>query len=245
MLIQRTNKVNTCDDNVFGVGVSACGQIGVRMWGWIWPEYCVQCGQFAWGDLNQGHCILCVLTWPDLRGKTGNALVQSRVHVPWACAGFRIPGSDSLRARIHGLKYGGNRQWGLEAGQWVAQGVEWPFGEEPVGLVPVPLHWRRKAYRGYNQSEWIARGMAEVWGVPVWTSLLGRHKFGGSLTSKGRSARQQQLQGTYAVRSPPQGQRHFVLVDDVLTTGSTCRAAAQILEAYGACWRGLAVWGLA
>jgi predicted amidophosphoribosyltransferase len=212
--------------------------------GWILPRYCAVCGERAFGDLLQGHCVLCAMRWPDVRGDSGSALVRARMQVPWASAGFRVPDGPSLRHRLYGLKYGGERRWGLEAGRWVAAGNPWPFGEDVV-LVPVPLHWRRRWRRGYNQAEWICRGMAEVWGAALARGVLRRRQHATSLTATGRAGRQHALRATYEASAERITERRFVLVDDVMTSGSTFRAAASVLEAAGGQWQGVAVWGLA
>lgn len=192
----------------------------------------------------QGHCVLCAMRWPDVRGDSGAALVRARMQVPWACAGFRVPDGPSLRRRLYGLKYGGERSWGAAAGRWVAEGNPWPFGEDMV-LIPVPLHWRRRWQRGYNQADWIARGLAEVWGVSVERRALLRRQHATSLTAAGRAGRQRALLATYEAVAERITGRRFVLVDDVMTSGSTFRAAASALEAAGGQWQGVAVWGLA
>ena len=214
------------------------------MWRLILPGYCTVCGVHSSGALLQGHCVICALGWPDVRGPAGAAMVGGRLQTEWAAMGFRVPDGPTLRGRLYGLKYGGERHWGREAGRWVAEGNVWPFKGQDVVLVPVPLHWRRKWHRGYNQSAWIAKGMADVWDVPVWAKVLRRRRHAASLTGEGRAGRQRALRQTYAANKGIEG-RSFVLVDDVLTSGATCRAAASVLEAAGGHWRGIAVWGLA
>lgn len=212
--------------------------------GWILPRYCGVCGEREFGGLTQGHCLLCAMQWPDVRGPAGAALVRARMQVPWASAGFRVPDGPTLRRRLYGLKYGGERRWGLEAGRWVAEGNSWPFGSDVV-LIPIPLHWRRQWQRGYNQADWIAMGMAEVWGVAVARGAIRRRQHATSLTAAGRSGRQRALRETYEASQRCMLGCRFVLVDDVMTSGSTFRAAASVLEEAGGVWQGIAVWGLA
>lgn len=214
------------------------------MMGLLMPRYCVECGEFEVRPL-QGHCLLCAMRWPDLRGGQGTALLRSRLEIPWGCTGFRVSDSPALRRRLYGLKYGGEKSWGREAGRWLAEGNAWPFATSAdVRLVPIPLHWRRKWTRGYNQAEAIARGLADVWQVPVDTQALKRSRHKVSLTASGRAGRQNALRDTYSAAEASAGMQ-FVIVDDVITTGSTCRAAATVLEEAGAHWNGLVVWGLA
>ena len=101
-------------------------------------------------------------------------------------------------------------------------------------VVPVPLHPRRKRERGFNQSELTAMHLARVAGLPldrqslVRTKYTERHRAGLDLLDRSRS-----VEGAFAVRGDHSiGGRTVLLVDDVLTTGSTvCSAVRTLLEA--------------
>lgn len=102
-------------------------------------------------------------------------------------------------------------------------------------VVPVPLHWRRFWQRGYNQSQAIARGLAQRLGLPCQTRWLRRVRHTPPQTSQSRSGRRDNVRGAFAVRSaaPVSGQS-ILLVDDVMTTGSTASEAARALIRSGA-----------
>ena len=107
----------------------------------------------------------------------------------------------------------------------------------PAGLdlvVPVPLHWRRRLARGYNQSERIARPLARRLGVP-YADALRRHRATPPQTALGRRARLANLHRAFRVRQPAAvAGRRILLVDDVATTGATLEAAARELRRAGA-----------
>jgi ComF family protein len=102
-------------------------------------------------------------------------------------------------------------------------------------LVPVPLHPRRLKERGYNQSEWLARGIAESLNIPVSTGNLVRGKFTSTQTRKNRFERFRNVEGIFTVLKPEELlHKHVLLVDDVVTTGSTLESSAEALLAAGA-----------
>jgi ComF family protein len=102
-------------------------------------------------------------------------------------------------------------------------------------IVPVPLHWRRRWARGYNQSQALAQGLAECLRLPCRPSLLRRLRHTPFQTAQSASARSENVRNAFHARPS----RHLrgqtvLLVDDVLTTGSTASEAARVLRAAGA-----------
>lgn len=102
-----------------------------------------------------------------------------------------------------------------------------------VPLVPVPLTARRRAERGFNQAELIARALAERWGNPV-AGLLERVGDGAPQRGAARTARIRQVQGVFGARAEAVVPYGAVLVDDVMTTGATLAACALALRRAGA-----------
>ncbi|MBP3954986.1 ComF family protein [Gemmata sp. G18] len=106
----------------------------------------------------------------------------------------------------------------------------------PVDLVcPIPLHWWRKWSRGYNQAEAIARELASGLGVSFDPSLLIRIRHSTQHTQASRTARLENMRGAFRVRAGARlVGRTVLLIDDVMTTGSTASEAARTLRAAGA-----------
>lgn len=121
----------------------------------------------------------------------------------------------------------------VEARPWLAEEA----ARTPAAvLVPVPLHWRRRAARGYNQSDDLARGLAGRLGLAR-TDVLRRDRPTAHLVGMGRADRARQLRGAFSVhrqKAAAMKGRTVFLVDDVLTTGATCGAAARALKQAGA-----------
>lgn len=107
---------------------------------------------------------------------------------------------------------------------------------EQVVVVPVPLHWSRLLRRGYNQSESLAQGLCQALRRPLRRALR-RVRATPKLAGRSRSERARLIQDAFRVnffsRRAIAG-RTVLLVDDVLTTGATCSAAAQALKRAGA-----------
>jgi ComF family protein len=105
----------------------------------------------------------------------------------------------------------------------------------PRAVLPIPLHWRRKMWRGYNQSATIANGLARVLGIPMLNNVLRRIRATPSQQGLSPTARRGNMQGAFLARTNSTVvNQTVVLVDDVLTTGTTASAAAKALQKAGA-----------
>ena len=101
-------------------------------------------------------------------------------------------------------------------------------------IVPVPMHPRKKRQRGYNQSELIARQLGEFLNMEVRTDILKKTRYTRPQSKLKRNDRLHNLEGAFSV-SPDvfvEGKR-ILLVDDVLTTGTTINTCAKILKDKG------------
>jgi ComF family protein len=102
-------------------------------------------------------------------------------------------------------------------------------------LVPVPLHPHRRAERGYNQAELLARAIATRSTAPLATGLLTRRRDTPRQTGLPAAQRRRNVSGAFVVTRPERVRgRVLVLVDDVCTTGATLRACAEALRQAGA-----------
>jgi ComF family protein len=106
-------------------------------------------------------------------------------------------------------------------------------GERLDLVMPVPLHWQRRWWRGYNQSAALATGIAEVLRLPCVQSRLRRIRATPFQTRQTLEGRRENVRGAFRCRGRLHG-RCVLLVDDVLTTGSTASEAAGALKAVGA-----------
>ncbi|WP_111658053.1 ComF family protein [Isoalcanivorax indicus] len=116
-----------------------------------------------------------------------------------------------------------------------------PGAQRPDLLVPVPLHWRRLWWRGFNPAWQLAHAAGTRLGIPA-RPVLARHRPTPSQQGLTAAARRRNLTRALRITQPIDG-LHIALIDDVVTTGSTARVASQVLLDGGA--SRVEVWALA
>ncbi|MCB1510501.1 MAG: ComF family protein [Hyphomicrobiaceae bacterium] len=141
-----------------------------------------------------------------------------------------------VRDLIHGLKYADRHDARRLFGNWLAVSASELLADAEL-LVPVPLHARRLLARRFNQSAILASELARRCGVPLRVDVLQRRRHTASQVGLTRDQRRQNLQGAFHV--PDAARRHIegrtvLLVDDVITTGTTINACARTLKRAGA-----------
>ena len=134
-----------------------------------------------------------------------------------------------LRQLIHLYKYGRVKTLAWPLSGLLAQAM--PRDEAFDATVPVPLYWRRRLQRGFNQAELLARGLSRRTGIPV-VKALGRLRPTPAQAGLSNSARRQNVSQAFRARGV-QGKR-ILLIDDVMTTGATAASCAAALKQAGA-----------
>ncbi|MBS4059609.1 MAG: ComF family protein [Bacteroidetes bacterium] len=201
----------------------------------FYPEVCPSCGNL----LNRDEKTIC-LSCRFLMPKTGYEIVADnpiarmfwgrvRLNAVSACYFFAKKGR--VQPLIHELKYKSNRDAGHFLGIEMAKEIiQSPLYEGVDFIVPVPLHPKKIKIRGYNQSEVIAVGMRSVMNKPINKDVLVRQIATASQTKKSREARWQNVKDIFVLHNPELFEgRHILLIDDVITTGSTIEACANVL----------------
>jgi ComF family protein len=138
----------------------------------------------------------------------------------------------TLRKLVHLLKYGGIRPLAKPLGDYLARAL--PREQHFDLAVPMPLHWRRRWQRGFNQAELLAREIARRWNAPV-RKVVRRIRFTPSQAGLSLAQRRLNVRGAFAAKRGIRldGMR-VLLVDDVLTTGASAGACARALKRAGA-----------
>lgn len=213
--------------------------------GLLFQERCCGCRQ--WG--GAALCPACDAAWPVLSGPVcarcalplaGEACRACERHAPLyrhAVAAGAYTGV--VREALHALKYRGQRAAAGPLAERVARSPNFPAGDWLV--VPVPLTAKRRRERGFNQAALLGRAIARLRRLP-YADALARTVETTPQHGLSRDARQRNLAGAFACRKPVSGRR-VLLVDDVLTTGATVDAAAEVLLAAGAVEVAIAVVG--
>jgi ComF family protein len=202
----------------------------------FFPRLCALCKE----PLIEGEeqiCLKCLCDLPhtDYLYEDDNPVFRlfiGKAYIEKATAFLRYEKGGGVQQLILAFKYYGNRDLAYRMGRKFALALQSHAGYTHADfLIPVPLHPRKKRQRGYNQSEWICRGMASVWHIPVNTSVLKRKTFTLTQTYKTFFNRWRNVRETFVLSDPTilQG-KHLILVDDVITSGSTiAECAARLL----------------
>jgi ComF family protein len=129
------------------------------------------------------------------------------------------------------IKYHGNQKLGRWMGTHLAQEIlPSGFFDGIDFLIPVPLHPKKLRQRGFNQAERLAQGISEITHIPVETTNLYRGRANETQTKKSLYERWKNTQGIFQIHDTQSFEnKHLLLIDDVLTTGSTLEACAQAL----------------
>jgi ComF family protein len=137
-----------------------------------------------------------------------------------------------LRELIHLFKYSYMRPLAAVLAQWLA--LAYPRMERFDALVPMPLHWWKRVQRGFNQSELLARELSRRTGVPVLRAAR-RRRATAAQAGLTHAQRRDNVRGAFDVPRPAAVRGlALLLIDDVLTTGSTVNACAGALKRAGA-----------
>jgi competence protein ComFC len=193
----------------------------------LFPRLCYGCG----GTLLRNEkliCIECYILIPRTKYhlQEDNPIARlfwGRCKIERAAA-FSFYSKDSrIRKLIHNL-----REVGFELGKIYGQSLlDSDFLKGIDMIIPVPLHPSKKRIRGFNQSEIIAGGFSEATGLPVFQQILERTTRSQTQTKRSRYDRWINVEGIFNVstRDAIEG-KHILIIDDVITTGSTLEACA-------------------
>ncbi|MBC5774587.1 ComF family protein [Pontibacter sp. KCTC 32443] len=159
-----------------------------------------------------------------------------KVPVRFAFSYLYFNSKGSVQRLLHQLKYKGAKELGEHLGlRYGSILQEYQYHDQIDLIVPVPLHKQKQRKRGYNQSEWFAKGIGAAMGVPAKADVLKRTINTTTQTQKNRLSRWQNVEQVFEVTKPEQVKgRRVLIVDDVLTTGATLEACAITLLAAGA-----------
>lgn len=206
----------------------------------FFPRCCVVCGR----SLAKGEeciCAMCNINLPrtNFHLRKDNPVEQlfwGKIPLERATSFFFYRKGSDFRQILHQLKYGGQKEIGAVMGRYMAaELLPSGFFQGIDVIVPIPLHKRKQRLRGYNQSEWIARGISSVTGIPIDVESVMRRKNTETQTRKSTFERWENVDGIFDLPHPDRfiGKR-VLIIDDVLTTGATTVAcASRLLEVGG------------
>ena len=203
----------------------------------LFPSLCITCGE----RLISQEKFICFNCWNDLpvtnfHKNPENKVAQlfwGRIEIENATSFFSYKKGSKYQQLIHFIKYKGLKELGYETGRKFGFALQESENFKTIDLViPVPLHEKKKKQRGYNQSDWIAKGIAAVLDKTLLTDNLYRKIHTTTQTRKNRYERWQNVEGIFGLKNSEElSGKHVLLIDDVTTTGSTLEACAfQLLK---------------
>lgn len=219
----------------------------------LYPPQCLLCDEpvaeaqalcaTCWAEAPLIAGPVCDRCGAPIDGAAGGApvLCEPCDRLPLSARGWRRGRAAALydgsaRALTLALKHADRTDAAQPMGRWMARAAA-PLADGVDLVIPVPLHWRRRAARRYNQSAALAMALAKALDKPAALSVLRRRRATPSQDGRSPEQRQRNMAGAFAV-APGAAHRIFgrrvLLVDDVMTTGATAAACAKTLQQGGA-----------
>lgn len=201
----------------------------------IYPNLCIICQKET--PINGRElCLLCLteLPYTDHFEYNNNHITKKfygRLQITHGAALLSYYKGSMFTDMLHRFKYEGAKDIGFMLGRMTGHRLikaDW-FHSLDI-IVPMPIHKNRRKVRGYNQSAEYAKGIRAITKLPIVENLVVKRLYTTSQVTKGRMARQTNVDMTFSlVDKQRYAGRHILLVDDVITTGATIIACAQCL----------------
>lgn len=202
----------------------------------FYPRVCVACGNVM-TQLEETVCLSCRYLLPKTYYEKNhdNPLAQmfwGQVDFHAVTAEYFFSKTGKVQHLLHQLKYQGNKDAGFFLGEQLGESIKSAALFQGIDyLVPIPLHPKKEHLRGYNQSFVIAQGVENKTKIPVLKDCLYRKTFTSTQTKKTREERWENVKDIFDIKNYKLLEnKHILLIDDVLTTGATLKAAGITLS---------------
>lgn len=201
----------------------------------FFPKACSGCNSFLLANEN----VICTVCRHEIpltnhhKIENNEAVVKfyGRIPIEFAAALFYFHKKGIVQEMIHKLKYKGHQEVGTAIGYWYAEELKRIAELNSVDyIIPVPLHKKRLKERGYNQVEAFGKSLSESMAIPYNDTVLIRNVYSKTQTKKNLLGRSEVVGSIFsAVYNDSLHNKHFMLIDDVITTGSTLEACGREL----------------
>ena len=203
----------------------------------FYPRLCITCENKLTED-EQYVCLYCFCDLPrtNFHQHMHNPMMKlfaGTLQINKIAAFLLFERNGKVQHLIHSIKYFGNKQLARHLGRIASmemiedglfQGIDW--------LIPVPLHPKKERKRGYNQAEWIAKGIEAVCHCQIEKDVLQRVMYTDSQTRKTLYERHRNVEEIFSLKNADSLKgKHILLIDDVITTGATLNACIKTLSA--------------
>jgi len=196
----------------------------------LFPKVCSSCD----APLYSGEVVLCtpcrhdlpLCAWKNPKDNLITDKLRGRVDLNYADALLYFEKRNKTQSLIHDLKYKKQEHISSYLGQWQASKLTTEKWANQIDvIVPVPLHYKRLKYRGYNQVEGYARELSNVLGCVYDDTLLKRKQYSRTQVFKNRLSRTDVIEHNFMLNATQKYEgKHIALADDLITTGATAEA---------------------
>jgi ComF family protein len=204
-------------------------------WFLLFPHVCEACGNILYKN-EETICIKCLYELPRTdycydEENPVTILFTGRLNISKATALFSFHKGSRFRKLLHNLKYKSKPEIGILLGKELgAEMLKSGNFNDIDYIIPVPLHPKREKQRGYNQSNVIGYGISEITKIPLMPDNLTRNIETVTQTKINKEDRWKNVSGKFLISDPVVlKNKHVLLVDDVVTTGSTLEACGETL----------------
>ena len=201
----------------------------------FFPKVCSGCSSFLLSNEN----VICTVCRHDIPLTNHHLNPENdafkkfygRIPVIHTSALFYFHKKGIVQELIHNLKYKGHEEIGAILGEWYAEDLKTIELLQSVDeIIPVPLHRRKLKERGYNQVTAFGTALSSSLNIDYNDSLLIRNVYSKTQSKKNLLGRTEGIESTFDVAfTEKDHNKHFLLIDDVITTGSTLEACSRAL----------------
>lgn len=201
----------------------------------FFPKVCSGCNSFLLSNEN----VICTVCRHDIPLTNHHLNPENdafkkfygRIPVVHTSALFYFHKKGIVQELIHNLKYKGHEEIGAILGEWYAEDLKTITLLQTVDeIIPVPLHRRKLKERGYNQVTAFGTALSSSLNIDYNDSILVRNVYSKTQSKKNLLGRTEGIESTFDVSfTEKDHNKHFLLIDDVITTGSTLEACSRAL----------------